>query len=233
MRYSLGDVPEIGYVLRVNGVPADATVTAAVTKPDGTAGVASIVDDPGLGNYHAVVSAVDQSGVWRGAITASGAATDVQPFVFYVTAAGAELPWAPSFADVGSHVPMRTIEIGDLTGTPTNTFSPATMPDDIAVSVMIDGAVQRTAARVGVLDATLYPLGTEVAALYAAAAVELAQPSDEQDTRRYDQLIAAAELALDQLADRNGVVTGEGGEGSAAPYYYYPDPVPWGDRLVL
>lgn len=135
--------------------------------------------------------------------------------------------WAPTATDVGSYVPMRTVELGNTTGSLTGTFSTLTTPTLAQVAVYIVASVEAVEAAVGAtLDLTLYDLATQCAAVRAAAEVELAQPSESRDLRTYEQLLALFDSLLARLVARNSAVTGTSGVPVLTPVYVFPEP-PW------
>lgn len=81
---TVGDSRTLRYEVRVGDVLTDATVTATVTKPDGTAPIVD-VDRISLGTYEAVL-ALDQAGLWRYRFSATGAAVDAEDGAFMVEA---------------------------------------------------------------------------------------------------------------------------------------------------
>lgn len=204
----------------------DPGTTVTFTKPDGSSGGAGVITHDGLGTYLGKTPAdVDVAGAWRFVAEAPTLNLRVDG-AFVVTADNADQPWAPQLADIGARIPLRTIELGG-SNLPMGTFTPLTMPQDIQVEVLIDGAVGYVAAAVGTIDPTLWDLATEVASLRTAAAVELAQPADQFDQRRYDQLMAAAESTLTRLVARNDSLTPSGSPGAGLlPVGSFPE-APW------
>lgn len=97
--YDLGDAVTLSTTVAVDGTPADATVTVAVTRPDGSAlNAAPAVERSAVGSYRAVVIP-DQAGTWRYVFTAAGAVRAVEHGTFTVQNADRPLPLA-TLADV-------------------------------------------------------------------------------------------------------------------------------------
>lgn len=88
MSYTVGTKVTIETTLKdADGVLTDATVSVAVTKPDGTAvSPAPTVSNPSVGSYTAQVT-TDQVGTWLVTWTASGALVAVKDDQFSVVAA--------------------------------------------------------------------------------------------------------------------------------------------------
>lgn len=233
MLYEFGKVARITLVVTdpSTQTPVDPVVgpVLTVTSPSLATSTPG-VSHPGTGSYYADVP-LTAAGDWRWSWTS--AATVLDEGALVAMPAG-ELPaWTPSLDDIGGLVPMRTIELGNLTGTPSGTFTALTMPNATQVEGYAQAAADRVLATVGELDPSLEGLANSVAALWAASLVELAQPSDQQDARRFQQLREQYDADLAALLERNEVVTGIGADGSGLPAYSYPDPVPWGDDLVV
>lgn len=209
----------------------DPTPTPVLTVTSPAAAVTTpAVSHPGTGSFYGDQvgsSAGDWSYVWTSGTTV------LDEGAFVVMPAGFMPAWTPSLDGVAGYVPMRTIELGNLTGTPTGTFTALTMPTALQVEGYAQDGANRVLAAVGDLDDTLQGLAQSVATLWAASLVELAQPSDQQDARRFQQLREQYDADLALLIERNEVLTGAGADGTGLPVYAYPDPVSWGDQLVV
>jgi hypothetical protein len=82
--YDLGDgVPLEHEVYDADRELTTATVTLALTRPDGTSFTAPTITNPSTGIYRAV-PVPDVVGIWSGAWSTSGAVTSVTPFAFTV-----------------------------------------------------------------------------------------------------------------------------------------------------
>jgi hypothetical protein len=82
--YDLGDgIPLEHEVRDADRVLTSATVTLALTKPDGTSFSSPTITNPSTGIYRAV-PVPDVVGIWSGAWSTSGSVTSVTPFAFTV-----------------------------------------------------------------------------------------------------------------------------------------------------
>ena len=82
--YDLGDgVPLEHEVRNADRELTSATVTIALTRPDGTSFSSPTITNPSTGIYRAV-PVPDATGTWSGAWSTSGAVTSVTPFAFVV-----------------------------------------------------------------------------------------------------------------------------------------------------
>lgn len=211
------------------------TPVLTVTKPDGTTATPAVTN-PSTGSFYGdqvltqatpPIIPSDWRYVWKSGTTVLDEGALVVMPTGYLPA------WTPSLDTVASYVPMRTIELGNLTGTPSGTFTALTMPTAVQVEGYAQDGANRVLAATGTLSASLDGLANSVAAMWAASLVELAQPSDQQDARRFQQLREQFDLDLAALVERNEVLTGVGADGTGLPVYAYPDPVSWGDQLVV
>lgn len=209
-------------------------VAVNVTDPAGV-GTTPAVVNPSTGSYIADVptAAAAATGAWRFRWRDAANAT-LDEGVFLVEATGAEVAWGPSLDDVAAHVPSRTIELGNLSGTYAQTFTGLTTPTAEQVESYLRQGVSWVTASTGTVAASLYGPASSIASMWAAAQVELAQPSDTRDMDRYRALLAQASAALTTLVLSNEAATGTPSAGDAAgPSYAFPDAVGWGDSLVL
>jgi len=140
--------------------------------------------------------------------------------------------WAPTLPQVASYVPWLTVN----TAVPgaqeyLNTFTSTTSPTDTVATSHIDDACVLISAAIPTMPASLHALAATVAARFAAATLAAAYARTDDDARRAAALLAAANTALTGLTDAAD------NEGAAAlspqPVIYAPDPVPWGDDLLL
>jgi hypothetical protein len=230
---------EYGKTLRITlalvnpttGVPTDdaGPVVLTVTRADATIATPA-VSHPGTGSYYADIAASvagDLRWVWTGA---GSAVLDEAAAV--VAAPGTAPAWSPDLDAVAAHVPMRTVEVGNVNGTLTGTFTGLTMPTAGQVEQYIVEAVARIVAACGPIDPTLGQEAASVAAMWAAAQVELAQPAEASDPRRYAELLAAWNTSLAALADHNEAASGAGPGVEPGPVYAFPEPVVYGDLAL-
>lgn len=89
MSYIVGQQVTVPISVTVDGVPTNATVTAVVTKPDGST-VIPTVGTTGTGLYEFTVP-VDQPSIWGYVATISGTATGSESGEFYVTSSAARV----------------------------------------------------------------------------------------------------------------------------------------------
>lgn len=143
-------------------------------------------------------------------------------------------PWAPLLEQVADHIPTRTRDAtAPSDDTLLGTFNASTTPTGEQANRLINAAVAEVLAAIGgTLPATpvfLTGFATEVAALRAAALIELAYPDRQADVSVYEQLNARADAALQRLVDAVNDA-GSGPEGSLLPQWAMPDPPWWGDH---
>lgn len=230
MSYEFGRTIRLTLLLTdpLTGVYADGTgVSVEVTSPTGVLTHPSILH-PSTGSYYADETLAEQ-GDWGFVWSANGAVADES--AASVTAPGAVAAWTPTLDQIAAHVPLRTIEVGNLTGSPTGTFTGLTMPTAGQVDLYATDAVSWVSSAVSVLSPALFDRAQGIAGLWAAAQVELAQPVEFRDDRRYATLLEQATTGMTALVSRNEAVTGTGAD-EVAPAYSYPEPVPWGDRMI-
>lgn len=145
----------------------------------------------------------------------------------------ADPTWAPSLEQVADHIPTRTRNASTPGDTSLlGTFTAQTEPTDEQARRHISAACSEVLGAVGgsIPDspAFLARLAGEVAALRAAADIELAYPTRDADVSVYEQLTARADAALQRLVDAVNDA-GAGPEGGLLPQYAFPEPVWYGD----
>lgn len=102
MIFDVGDVAPISTnVTDPSGTLTNATVTVAVTRPDGTAGTVGSPTNLSTGVYRALVT-VDQAGEWTYTFTWSGAVTGVDAGQFTAVSPGRVL--VASFSEFKQHL---------------------------------------------------------------------------------------------------------------------------------
>lgn len=102
MIFDIGDAAPISTrVVDPDGVLTNATVTVAVTKPDGTAGSATGPTNLSTGVYRSLVT-VDQAGLWRYTFTWAGAVVGVDAGEFTAVTPGRVL--VASFDEFKKHL---------------------------------------------------------------------------------------------------------------------------------
>ena len=101
--------------------------------------------------------------------------------------------------------------------------------------MFITAATEYVAAMAGIVQTSTVTLAKSAAAVRAAAMVELAYPERDEDVSVADALNALADELLTALVAANTVAGGAPTTpaGSSLPQYSFPDPVAWGDTLIL
>ena len=140
--------------------------------------------------------------------------------------------WTPVLTAVAGHLHHRTI---DETGVPVGTFTPTTRPPAARVVELVEDLVDRMGNAIGVsVPPERLEQAQAVAAVGAAADVELAQP--DTDYEKYDRLVAAYRSGLEALLDTlrsDGLLPDETVDGlpvAIAPVGRYPRPLVWRDK---
>jgi hypothetical protein len=225
MSYDIGDVARTRVTVRdANGALTNATVTHSFQRPDLTTGVGTVVND-GTGLYHADI-ALTAAGTWRWEFDITGAVTGSEPGALVVVAQwSTPVPWVPSLRNVADYVPTRTVPV-DTPGsmTPLGTFNSTTVPTDEMVDRIAKGAASWVSSKAGVVDPDLYEFATSVAAVRAAAFVELAYPTRDGDASVYEELFKQSDAGLAALIVANGAA-GETPPGEGLlPQWSFPDP---------
>jgi hypothetical protein len=237
---------------QVGSTAATLTVhSPADTDPTGTAvpldtGVETTVD--GVPVLRFTVTAPVQypvAGWWvRGwQVTGVGACEPDERFFVAPnpTAGGPE--WTPNRQRVASYVPSRPlVPAADGSNTDLQTWDSSTRPTGGQVDVIIMDAVNWVLDATGELDSTLYQSANAVAAIRAAAFIELGYPERNDPMKSTanttsDRLFKQAELMLAALVARNKALTGADGDDpepvfEIAPMWSFPAAPSWGDTLL-
>ncbi len=223
--------------------PGDGTTAGVltVTDPAGedtTPAVTAGAPSGGVVRLTAAAITYDQPGRWllHWDVTGTGAgAEDVEVYVVASPVAGGPT-WTPGRSRVANYVPLRTLSIAS--DTHQFTFDSTTRPTGVAVDRLIADAVLWVTTATGEVDDTLSEVGSVVAALRAAAAVERGYPEQDQvdaALRRADALDARAEAMRTDLVRANQAATGGNPADPASgllPVYSFPAPVAHGDWLL-
>lgn len=141
-------------------------------------------------------------------------------------------PWQPTTGQVAVYVPWLTISASNP-GSQTflNDFTADTVPSGPESQRHIEDAAVTVGAGLGTLTTALEPLAALAASLLAAYTLASAYARDDEDRDRAAALYSRYELAAGSLAtaaDNAGASTTD-----AAPVIYAPEPVPWGDSLLV
>lgn len=145
----------------------------------------------------------------------------------------ADPEWAPTLEQVADHIPTRTRNAAQAGDTALlGTFTSVTEPTDEQARRHISAACSEVLGAVGgtipSVPAFLAGLAGEVAALRAAADIELAYPNRNADVSVYEQLNQRADAALQRLIDAVNDA-GAGPEGGLVPVHSFPQPPWYGD----
>jgi hypothetical protein len=229
------------------GVTHDGTtvVTVTVTRPDGIAMsgliISAFVGDEKTVQWYATNdgtagAATDQAaGDWLAVWKVTGTGASVTPKVYNVAplpGTGTRVSWSPFLSDVGDHVPFLTLDT-TVPGSQVylGTFTGNTSPTDEVAQRHIDGAVAIIGAGFETLTVPLIRMARAVAALWAAASLCRAYARDNDTRALAAALTAEARTQLKVLIE---AVEGAGESAlSPLPVLIAPDPVPWGDSLLI
>ena len=142
-------------------------------------------------------------------------------------------PWAPTLQDVGDYVTSRTVDAatpGD--DTPLGTFTEDTYPTAEQVDRLIAGAASWVLNVTGPVVTDLEETARDVAAMRAAALVEMSYPVRDGDLDEVATLLLEqSRSARDELVIANRAGGSVGISPTAAPAFSFPDAAPWcGDQ---
>ena len=224
------------------------TLTLTVTPYAADTSATVHLDGPGGATLNPTASSTDgkhtwtaspiytAAGTWVATWTVTGTGAGIvteQIWVSAVPSAAARVAWRPDVWKVADYVPGRTLVAAvDGYGNAIATFDSTTHPTGDQVQRLVTDGCAWVATRCGTLDASLYDMGTAVAAVYAAAQVERGYPDANRDPQVADQLWQQAQAMREDLAKANAAITGVEPEDPAAhlvPYYSFPGSVSWGD----
>ncbi len=155
----------------------------------------------------------------------------------------ADLPtWAPSLERVAAYVPSRPLAPqADGSNTDLRTFDATTRPTAGQVWLIIADAVGWVTDATGTLDSTVYGSANAVAAIRAAAFVELGYPERNDPMKSTanttsDRLFKQADQMLAALVARNKAITGSDGDDpdtafEVLPMWSFDAPPAWASYL--
>lgn len=140
--------------------------------------------------------------------------------------------WQPTTGQVAAYVPWLTVSATDPGSQAyLGDFTSDTVPTGAEAQRHITDAAVTVGAGLGALTAALEPLAALAASLLAAATLAAAYARSDDDRDRaqalYDRY-AQASTALTTAAENAGSSTTD-----ALPVISAPDPVPWGDSLLV
>lgn len=184
-------------------------------------------------------------GWWVLGWSVTGTGTDAPEDSFYV-----EPPpepggptWAPTRSRVAAYVPSRPlVPTPDGRNVDLGTWTDDTRPTGRQADDLIRDAVNWVLAATGELDSTLYQTANAVAALRAAAFIELGYPERQNAEKATanttsDRLFKQADAGLADLVAANKAKTGSDGDDpdaafEIAPMWSFPAAPSWGDTLL-
>jgi hypothetical protein len=228
------------------GVTPDGTTTPAVTvqRPDGTAIAATPgawAGDEMTVQFYATDdgtptgTVLDAAGDWLVVWSIGGKGASVTAKVYSVAplpGTGTRPSWSPFLSDVADHVPFLTID-PTVPGEQVylGTFTGSTSPTDEQAQRHVDQAVAAVGAGFTVLTGQLPRMARAVAAIRAAATLCRAF------ARTADERAKADALERQAAADLKVLVAAVDNAGASSldprPVLIAPDPVQWGDNLLL
>lgn len=140
--------------------------------------------------------------------------------------------WTPTTQQVAVYAPWLTVS----TSVPgaqgfVNDFTSDTSPDAAVAGVHIADAGVLVSTAIPIVPSALVDLARTVTARYAAATLAAAYARTDEDAQRAAAMLASAKDAFKTLveaADNAGAAP-----LSPLPVAYAPEPVPWGDDLVI
>ena len=182
-------------------------VTVAYTTPSGTGGAVS--PDPTTSDGGVTWTAQQQvtlNGEWTFTWTIVGTGEGVTTYTIWVDSTP-PVPWTPSLRDVADYVPTRTIPVDSPVETPLMTFDQSTIPSGEQVYRQIAAATRWVNARILNIPTQYYAAAQDVAALRAAALVELSFPQNDNNVSVTEALMTQANDALKMLIAAIGRVT--------------------------
>jgi hypothetical protein len=212
------------------GVTPDGTTgaTLIILKPDGsTLSPAPAVTGPAGQDYIATFTA-SAPGDWVAIWTVTGTGSGVQAKVYNVRTlpgpSDTRPVWSPFLSAVGDYIPSKTRDITPGSDVIFGTFNGLTHPDDGQVQRMLDNAVTGILSRITSVAPSMWDQAGAVAALRAAADIELAWPDRSSDLTLYTALSARYEAEFCKLDDLSS---------AALPSWSMPDAPNWKDDLQM
>lgn len=137
--------------------------------------------------------------------------------------------WAPVLEDVAAYVTSRTVDaVTPGSDTPIGTFTADTYPTDTQVLRLVGTATAWVVNVTGDVVPDLEETATDVAAMRAAALIELSYPDRDGDIDEVATvLLEQARAGRDELAAANRAGGGAGPNGTATPLGAFPVAAPW------
>lgn len=222
---------------------------------DGTTAVTLEVRPPGVTPYDAgtctsSLVTVDIDGVatlvqrWTAPPIATGAPFGWWVLGWTITGTGADAPedefyvepppepggptWAPTRSRVAAYVPSRPlVQTPDGRNVDLGTWNDDTRPTGRQADILIRDAVNWVLDATGTLDVSLYQSANAVAAIRAAAFIELGYPERSDPMKSTanttsDRLFKQADQMLAALVLRNKALTGSDGDDPEAVFEIVP-----------
>lgn len=142
--------------------------------------------------------------------------------------------WAPDLDEVADYVTSRTVDM-DAPGSdsPIGTFTSDTYPNNEQVDRLIASACSWVVNVTGLVGTALEGSAKDVAAMRAAALVELSYPIRDNDIDVATTMLAQAKFARDELVAANLSQGAAGVNVGGTVQYGFPDASAWrGDNPV-
>jgi len=206
------------------GVTPDGTtaVSVVILKPDGSTLAAPAITGPAGQDYTATFTGAingDYVAIW----TVTGTGAGVQAKVYNVrplpSPSNTRPVWTPFLSEVGDYIPSKTRDITPGSDVILGTFNGLTHPDDGQAQRMLDKACTGILSLLGSVSPSEYAQAGAVAAIRAAADIELAWPERAADLAMYTALSARYQVEWEKLDELSANV----------PVYSFPDAPPWKD----
>lgn len=140
--------------------------------------------------------------------------------------------WAPTTAQTAVYAPWLTVSLS-VPGSQdyVNDFTSDTSPGAAIALRHMEDAANLIGVTLTTVPAALQPLASTVVARYAAATLAAAYARTAEDAQRAAAMLTAAQALMKSLIEAGD------NAGAAAldpvPVAYAPDPVPWGDDLIV
>lgn len=148
--------------------------------------------------------------------------------------------WAPTLVQVAGYIPARTVAVATVSDGLLGTFGATTRPTGTQVTQLITDACAWVLLRTGTIVTTgpladaLATFATATAAVRTAGMVELSYPIRNAEVNTADQLLKQADAMLTELVTANASAgAADGSPPTLLPTGAFPDPVAWGDDLLI
>jgi hypothetical protein len=206
------------------GVTPDGStlVSIVIMKPDGSTLAPPGITGPTGQDYTATFTGAisgDYVAIW----TVSGTGAGVQAKVYNVrplpSPSNARPVWTPFLSEVADFIPSKTRDVTTGSDVIFGTFNGLTHPDDGQAQRILDKACVGILSVLGSVAPSEYAQAGAVAAIRAAADIELAWPERSADLALYTALSARYTFEWEKLNELSANV----------PIYNFPDAPAWKD----